>query len=96
MWMISSSLLRRRTATPCVIAAGHCCTELTVCSLPPRVTGHNGEDPVLLKKLDEGEGLWEVRKEVLGWMMDGATRCIKLAEKKQDAVLAKIKAVLWV
>ena len=29
-------------------------------------------------------------------MMDGASRCIELAEKKQDAILAEIKAVLRV
>ncbi|KAL7526037.1 hypothetical protein ACHAWF_001603 [Thalassiosira exigua] len=33
---------------------------------PPAITGHAGEDPVSLKKLLAGEGLWEVRKEVLG------------------------------
>ena len=29
---------------------------------PPEVTGHTGQDPVLLKKMMEGEGLWDVRK----------------------------------
>ena len=43
---------------------------------PPKVSGHNGQDPISKKKLDSGEGQWEVRKEVLGWMVDGATRCI--------------------
>ncbi|KAL7545534.1 hypothetical protein ACHAWF_008883 [Thalassiosira exigua] len=61
---------------------------------PPEVTGHAGEDPVLLKKLLDGEGLWEVRKEVLGWVMDGATRCIELAAKKQEAILRELKTVL--
>ncbi|KAL7546620.1 hypothetical protein ACHAWF_015384 [Thalassiosira exigua] len=41
---------------------------------PPAITGHNGEEPISLKKLREGEGLWDVRKEILGWMFDGATR----------------------
>ena len=49
---------------------------------PPAISGHNGGDPASVKKLKAGEGLWEVRKEILGWMMDGATRCIELAEKK--------------
>lgn len=61
---------------------------------PPEVSGHNGEDPVSLKKLLEREGLWEVRKEILGWMIDGATRCIELAEKKQAAILLELKTVL--
>ena len=47
-----------------------------------------------MKKLLEGEGLWEVRKEILGWIFDGATRCIELAEKKRDAILAELKTCL--
>ena len=61
---------------------------------PPAITGHDGEDPISLKKLRKGEGVWEVRKEVLGWVMDGALRCIELAEKKQAEILREIKTVL--
>ncbi|KAL7526943.1 hypothetical protein ACHAWF_001977 [Thalassiosira exigua] len=61
---------------------------------PPDITGHAGEDPISVKKMLEDEGLWAVRKDILGWMMDGATRCIKLAEAKQKAILAKLKVVL--
>ena len=35
---------------------------------PPETTGHNGGDPVPLKKLLEGDGVWAVRKEILGWI----------------------------
>ncbi len=48
---------------------------------PTNIMGHTGEDPILQNKLLEDEGLWEVRKEILGWIMGGATRCIKLAGK---------------
>ena len=61
---------------------------------PPAISGHNGEEPISIKKMKEGEGLWEVRKEILGWVMDGATRCIELAEKKQIAILLELKTVL--
>ena len=61
---------------------------------PPAISGHNGEDPISQKKLIEGEGLWEVRKEILGWVMDGATRCIELAEKKQAAILKELKTII--
>ena len=40
---------------------------------PPKVSGHNGQDSISKKKLDSGEGQWSLRKEVLGWMVDGAT-----------------------
>lgn len=33
---------------------------------PPSVSRHNGEDPISMKKLAQGEGLWETRKEILG------------------------------
>ena len=33
---------------------------------PPSVTGHNGADPVSVKKLLNGKGVWAVRKEILG------------------------------
>ena len=62
--------------------------------LPPAISGHVGEEPVSMKKLMEGEGQWEVRKEILGWVFDGATRCIKPAEKNQMAILKEITAVL--
>lgn len=40
---------------------------------PSAVSEHIGADPVSLKNLKVGEGLWETSKERLGWMMDGTT-----------------------
>ena len=51
-----------------------------------QVSGHNGQDPIYNKKLESGKGQWEVRKEVLGWMVDGSTQCIELAWDKQDEI----------
>ena len=47
--------------------------------LSPQVSGHNEQDPISKKNLESGEVQWEMIKEVLGWIFDGATRCIKLA-----------------
>jgi hypothetical protein len=60
---------------------------------PPLATGHDGEDPVSLKKLKQGDGLWETRKELLGWVFDGARRCIELLPNKVDTITAEIHAV---
>ena len=38
----------------------------------PAITGHNGEDLVSLKKLQQREGTWDTKKEILGWVFDGA------------------------
>ena len=56
----------------------------------PNIIGHSGADPTLIKKLNQGDGLWEVRKEILDWMIDGATRCIELTEKRQEAIQLKL------
>jgi len=57
---------------------------------PPEVTGHAGEHPVSMKKLLEGDGVWDVRKEILGWMFDGAKRCIELPEDKVTSLLQQL------
>ena len=59
--------------------------------LSPQITGHSGAGPISIKKLEKGEGLWEVRKEILGWMIDGTTRCIEL---KQLAIKLELKTVM--
>ena len=58
---------------------------------PPKVSGHNRQDPISNKKLESVKGQWEVRKEVLGWMVDGATRCIELAQDKQSFIDAELQ-----
>jgi hypothetical protein len=35
------------------------------------VTRHNGEDPIALKKLLAGDGIWDIQKDILGWVFDG-------------------------
>ena len=61
---------------------------------PPNVTGHNRADPVSVKKLLKGKGVWATRKEILGWIIDGATMCIELSDNKQDAILEDLKQAL--
>jgi hypothetical protein len=61
---------------------------------PPSVTGHDGEDPVSLKKLRQGDGLWETRKELLGWVFDGTRRCIELPPNKVASITEDIHAMI--
>jgi hypothetical protein len=63
------------------------------CFPPPSVTGHDGEDPVSMKKLKEGDGRWAVRKELLGWIFDGATRCIELPPTKVEAITSELHSM---
>ena len=53
---------------------------------PETVTNDGMGDPISEKKLDKGEGLWKYRKEILGWLFDGASRCIELPQDKRDKI----------
>ena len=57
------------------------------------MSGHNGQDPISKKKLDSVKGQWAVIKEVLGWMVDGATRCIELVRDKQSVIVAELQNI---
>lgn len=61
---------------------------------PPSVTNHvGGKDPVSIKKLRRGDADWTIRKEVLGWLLDGMSRCISLPQDKYRAIRAELKAL---
>jgi hypothetical protein len=62
---------------------------------PPTATGHDGEDPISLKKLvTEGEGIWDTVKEILGWIFNGIERTIQLPPKKVTSLRETIKTAL--
>ena len=60
---------------------------------PAELTGHTADEPVSIKKLLSGEGIWQVRKEVLGWILDGARRSVELPPDKATKWRAECKAV---
>ena len=62
---------------------------------PPAQTGHTGEDPVSQKKLKlDQEGVWDTRKEILGWIFDGLQRTMELPPKKIDKIRTTINDIL--
>ena len=58
---------------------------------PPKVTGHNGGDPISEKKLDKHEGMWAHVKEILGWILDGANFTIFLPPEKVQKIRTKLR-----
>ena len=60
---------------------------------PPSVTGGSEEDPVAMKKLLQGDGLWDTRKELLGWVFDGVKQCIELPPDKHDRIQSDLHAI---
>ena len=62
---------------------------------PPAATGHDGEDPISQKKLIlEGEGVWDTRKEILGWIFDGINLTMELPKTKADSLRTAITSLL--
>ena len=62
---------------------------------PPAATGHEGEDPISYKKLVlDGEGVWDVRKEILGWIFDGLDRTMQLPATKVQSLCSTIKNII--
>ena len=59
----------------------------------PLISKHRGIDPISIKKLEQGEGLWEFRKIILGWLFDGIERKITLPTEKLTLISKEIKAV---
>ena len=57
---------------------------------PPDVTGHEGEDSVSIKKIDNGDGRWNYIKEILGWIINGRDYTITLPPERLEKILLQI------
>jgi hypothetical protein len=49
------------------------------------------EDPISLKKLLQGEGSWDVVKDILGFVFNGDDKTVWLSDGKRDALITTIK-----
>jgi len=49
---------------------------------PPEPMEDQEDEPISVKKLKQGNGLWSTKKEILGWLFDCSTRCINLLAYK--------------
>ena len=56
---------------------------------------HSPDDqPISVKKLNKGEGQWNILKEVLGWLCDGREKTICLPCDKVKRIVSAIKEML--
>ena len=61
---------------------------------PPKISNHSGEDPISVKKLSSGEGVFSYQKEILGWMFNGIDYTIFLPPSKTTKIITTIKQAL--
>ncbi len=59
----------------------------------PNPNEQSDDKPNSLKKLQQGDGLWETKKEILGWIFDGTTQCINLPPDKVTSLLQTLKTM---
>ncbi len=62
---------------------------------PPSITNHMGsKEPILQKKMAQGNGNFDTKKEMIGFLFDGATRTVRLPAKKAKAYIKEAHKVL--
>jgi hypothetical protein len=62
---------------------------------PPERSGHiGGKDPVSQKKLEKGDARFDIEKEILGFLINGAERTVRLSDAKAKAITDEIGRVL--
>jgi len=54
---------------------------------PPDPSNPSYNEPITLRKLLNGNGLWQTSKEILGWLFDGITHCILIPPVKVTSLL---------
>jgi hypothetical protein len=61
----------------------------------PAVTGHTkGKDPISVKKLQRGDGQWHHEKELLGFIVDGDAKTVRISEAKSTDIVHEIRRIL--
>jgi hypothetical protein len=85
---VSTGILLRRTARA-TLHAIH-----SVFTAPGEATMEGAKDPISEKKLHKGDGRWDTKKEILGYMLDGIARTIQLPKDRADDLLKEVRAIL--
>jgi len=63
-------------------------------------SSHHGPDenqddkPIALKKLKQGNDMWDTMKEILVWLFNGIGRCIQLPSQKVTMIIQMMKDIL--
>ena len=62
---------------------------------PPNVTQHvGGKDPISQKKAIKGDIRWETTKEILGFLLDGVNKTVRIPDEKATTLTDDIRRVL--
>jgi len=61
---------------------------------PPDLDENKDNKPISIKKLKQGDGMWSTKKEILGWLFDGVSRCMQLPMDKVAKITQMLKDML--
>ncbi len=59
----------------------------------PGPTDDPKDNPIAIKKLQQGDGRWSTSKEILGWFFDGITRCMSLPSTKVTKIMSILRSL---
>ena len=63
---------------------------------PPEKAGHvgAGKDPISQKKLEKGNARFDIEKDILGFLVNGAGCTVRLSETKAKSIAEDITKLL--
>jgi hypothetical protein len=92
---ISSEWLWKTKAVPCWGASLVQRSMVSMSSSPPSITGHlGGKDPISLKKLECGDARWHHEKEILSFLVNGATKTVHISQTKANDIVMELRRIL--
>jgi RNase P subunit RPR2 len=57
--------------------------------------GHTGgKDPISLKKLRRGDARWHHEKEILGFLVNGETKTVRISDAKATDIVSELRRIL--
>jgi hypothetical protein len=61
----------------------------------PAATGTpDAKDPISIKKQEKGDGRWDTKKELLGYMLNGIARTVQIPQDQAEDLLKEIRNIL--
>ena len=97
LWRCTSTISFNSHKRPILRSSNIChelsCTAFILFSRLLQSRGMMGKTQSPSRSSAQGDGLWATRKELLGWIFDGARRCIELPLEKITKLTAEIHSV---
>ena len=66
----------------------------SVFASPDAITMEGAKDPISEKKLLKGDGRWDTKKDILGYILDGIALTVQLPQDRADDLIKEVRTIL--